>query len=85
MSLTHMCLQGSEEGMGLPAAATPGSCDLPDTGAGIELESFRKIASSPFALALQPLTQCLNLSNFLELHERQKATGSSFSFQLITL
>lgn len=77
MSLTHMCLHGAEEGMGLPAAATPGSCDLPDTGAGIELESFRKIASSPFALSLQPLTHvlifliswsCMSVRRLQEVH-----------------
>lgn len=49
-----MCLQGSEEGVGFPAAATPGMGDLPDMGAGIELGSFRKITSSLTLCIISP-------------------------------
>lgn len=42
MSLTHMCLQGSEEGVGFPAAATPGMGDLPDMGAELNLGPLGK-------------------------------------------
>lgn len=54
MSLTHMCLQGSEEGVGFPAAAIPGMGDLPDMGAGIKLGSFRKITSSLTLCIISP-------------------------------